>query len=482
MSTLMGSRPQPTSYNRYGTDTDKEKKEKEKKLRGRNKARTRSTPSGSGVPTGLTGRNKPKNLKQKKRDSVIEEVKKAQKRLVKKPVTTGGKNPRSLNYPTGPSASKRATPEGGRAGFMAGMTGGQSKKKTPTKSRMQKDQDMISGIGAQAAKRKTPTKKNEGLGIMGMGLGSKTSRQRVEDAVKQGVKMPDTRPKKRAVTKSTATDKPKRSFMSSGAKRTTATDKPKRSFMSSGAQNKKTTTATDKPKRSFMSSGATDPRKAKKPLFGEGDAKTRGGKANVSKKQLDAFGGTLTQYMNQWNKSGKRPTKASTVSKTTDEKKTTTKKVEPKKKSFRERRLDRMGERLASAKSEGRKRRIKRRMERVKGRMADDEKKPKKKMAGGMMKAKGKANGGMMKAKGMKVGGKTNFPDLTGDGEVTRKDILRGRGVRGMKGGGMKTKGYMAGGKMKTKGYSAGGVKKAKAKKLRGAGIESRGYRRARMY
>jgi len=104
------------------------------------------------------------------------------------------------------------------------------------------------------------------------------------------------------------------------------------------------------------------------------------------------------------------------------------------------------------------------------------------KKAGGMMKAKGKANGGMMKAKGYSRGGKTNFPDLTGDGEVTRKDILKGRGVRGMKTGGMKTKGSMAGGKMKTKGYSAGGVKKAKAKKLRGAGIESRGYRRAKMY
>ena len=160
---------------------------------------------------------------------------------------------------------------------------------------------------------------------------------------------------------------------------------------------------------------------AKKPLFGEGDAKTRGGKANVSKKQLDAFGGTLTQYMNQWNKSGKRPTKVSAAGdgKTTDKKKTTNKKAEPKKKSFREKRLDRMGKRLASAESEGRKRRIKRRMERVKGRIADDEKKPKKKMTGGMM---------------------------------------------------------------KTKGYSAGGVKKAKAKKLRGAGIESRGYRRAKMY
>ena len=104
----------------------------------------------------------------------------------------------------------------------------------------------------------------------------------------------------------------------------------------------------------------------------------------------------------------------------------------------------------------------------------------KKKMyGGGMMKAKGKATGGMMKTKGAKAGGK--FPDLNKDGSITKADILKGRGVPGMKGGGMKTKGSMAGGKMKTKGYSAGGVKKAKAKKLRGAGIESRGYRPVKM-
>jgi len=36
---------------------------------------------------------------------------------------------------------------------------------------------------------------------------------------------------------------------------------------------------------------------------------------------------------------------------------------------------------------------------------------------------------------GGKVGKK--FPDLTGDGKVTKKDILKGRGVKGMMGGGM---------------------------------------------
>lgn len=98
--------------------------------------------------------------------------------------------------------------------------------------------------------------------------------------------------------------------------------------------------------------------------------------------------------------------------------------------------------------------------------------------AGGKMKTKGRATGGMMKTKGMKAGGK--FPDLTGDGKVTRKDILKGRGVPGMKGGGMKTKGYMAGGKMKAKGSAAGG-KKGK-QKVRGAGIARKGVRPAKMY
>ena len=37
------------------------------------------------------------------------------------------------------------------------------------------------------------------------------------------------------------------------------------------------------------------------------------------------------------------------------------------------------------------------------------------------------------------------FPDLTGDGKVTKKDILKGRGVEGFKRGG-KVKGYKQGG------------------------------------
>ena len=380
----------------------------------RTKSTAKPTPS-----RGTMARSR--NRKQEKRDSIIEEVKKARKRLVKKPMTTGGKNPRSLDYQTGPSASKRATPEGGRAGFMAGMTGGQDKKKTPTTKRPPID------FRGAFGNNKTAT-----------------------------------------------TDKPKRSFMSSGAKRTTTRTKP--------VDNKVNYSEATKPqKRAKVDnkvnySEATRPQKrAKVDNKVNYSEATRPQKRTKKSAMPSDFSRVLPKGSEDLIKDKKVDSKKTTETK----KKTTTKKAEPKKKSFRERRLDRMGERLASAKSEGRKRRIKRRMERVKGRMADDEKKPKGMMGGGMMKTKGRANGGMMKAKGMKAGGK--FPDLTGDGKVTRKDILRGRGVRGMKTGGMKTKGSMAGGKMKTKGYSAGGVKKAKAKKLRGAGIESRGYRPAKM-
>ena len=80
--------------------------------------------------------------------------------------------------------------------------------------------------------------------------------------------------------------------------------------------------------------------------------------------------------------------------------------------------------------------------------------------AGGMTK-KGYKKGGMAK-KGYKAGGK--MPDLSGDGKVTQKDVLMGRGVIKKKAGGMmKKKGYAKGGMMK-KGYKKGG-------KIRGYGM-----------
>jgi len=88
----------------------------------------------------------------------------------------------------------------------------------------------------------------------------------------------------------------------------------------------------------------------------------------------------------------------------------------------------------------------------------------------------------MMKKKGFKTGG--SFPDLNKDGEVTQADILKGRGVEGLMGGGMpmKKKGYAVGGATK-KGYSVGGKTKGGTKggKVRGAGIAKKGVRPAKM-
>ena len=75
----------------------------------------------------------------------------------------------------------------------------------------------------------------------------------------------------------------------------------------------------------------------------------------------------------------------------------------------------------------------------------------------------GKAGGGMMemRKKGMglrmKDGGAT-FPDLSGDGKITQKDILMGRGVIRKKAGGMVKK-----------------RAKSKSKKSRGMGVAKRG-------
>ena len=61
----------------------------------------------------------------------------------------------------------------------------------------------------------------------------------------------------------------------------------------------------------------------------------------------------------------------------------------------------------------------------------------------------GMATGGMAKKK--------DFPDLTGDGKVTQKDILKGRGVFNT-GGKVKKKGMAMGGM--AKGMPAGGMRK----------------------
>ncbi len=136
--------------------------------------------------------------------------------------------------------------------------------------------------------------------------------------------------------------------------------------------------------------------------FGSGSAKTRNGQANVSKEQLNKSGLTLTQYMNQWNKTGKRPTKSSG----TDDK--------PAKKSFRQKRADRLKARIASdSGTEGQKRRQRRRLARVEKRMA-----------------RNKADGGEIKAKGYYQGGDARLDESLGERrgkESTKSQSMKSR-------------------------------------------------------
>jgi len=134
--------------------------------------------------------------------------------------------------------------------------------------------------------------------------------------------------------------------------------------------------------------------------FGQGSSKTRNGKANVSKEQLEKTGLTLTAYMNKWNKSGNRPTAAAAS-------KSGTKKSSSKNRPAifgKDAKFRPLGGVLARAL------------------LGDDEKfggerglidfvrtkkKPVKKQAGGMMKAKGHKRGG---AVGMSKPGNEKLP------------------------------------------------------------------------
>ena len=98
-------------------------------------------------------------------------------------------------------------------------------------------------------------------------------------------------------------------------------------------------------------------------------------------------------------------------------------------------------------------------------RYTTDLKKPAKKMGGGMMKSKmaskGGAKGGKRMPPGMKNGGSASkFPDLSGDGKVTQKDILMGKGVIGGRGLPKKPAKPKAGGR------SSDAIKKARTAKM----------------
>jgi len=310
------------------------------------------------------------------------------------------------------------------------------------KTQREKDQEMISGIGAKAAMD------------AGISKNARAKLDRSSPAIKDAIK------RRNLAQKQLDERKAKK-------------DAKKNTVNYSDATKPKKTTPEKKP--------------AKKGLFGEGDAKTRNGKANVSRKQLDAFGGTLTQYMNQWNKSGKRPTKVSK-----DASGSGTKTDAPAKKTFRQRRAANLKAKIADENvGEGRKRRLKRRLGRVERRMAQG------KAGGGMMKSK-------MSSKGGKMGGKMVRGYKDGD-EVKKTENKKVRYVLkerkdedkpGSRQGGkpvpkdnkglaklpkkIRNKmGYKAtGGMMAKKGYSKGGAVKKKSKP-RGVGVALRGYGKA---
>ena len=65
--------------------------------------------------------------------------------------------------------------------------------------------------------------------------------------------------------------------------------------------------------------------------------------------------------------------------------------------------------------------------------------------------------------------------DLSGDGKITQKDIMIGRGVIKKRNGGMiKSKGMAGGGKVKAKGMAGGGKVKAKGMAM-GGRVKSKG-------
>ena len=73
--------------------------------------------------------------------------------------------------------------------------------------------------------------------------------------------------------------------------------------------------------------------------------------------------------------------------------------------------------------------------------------------------------------KGMKKGG---FPDLSGDGKTTMKDVLIGRGVLKKEGGSKMRTGKMGGGMMKKRMKRGGMAKKKRVKKAGGGMMKKR--------
>ena len=196
-------------------------------------------------------------------------------------------------------------------------------------------------------------------------------------------------------------------------------------------------------------------------------------KLAITKEELGRKKGeTLTQAYNRVE--GKTPRKTSSAAssaKKSETKKSETKKSETKKVGGIRRLLLGSDGKFGGARGA---------IDFLPGKSRPKKKEPVKKMGGGMMKSKMASKGGARggrKAMGMKKGG---FPDLSGDGKVTQKDVLIGKGVVKKKAGGMmKSKGYAKGGAVKKKGMAKGGATSRKPTKPRGVGAALRGYGKA---
>ena len=403
---------------------EEKKEEAVKKLRGRNKASRRPTPTGKRIPTGPTGRNKLRqsrkdelNLKRsqtKYEDGQTDTVKKAvagktpsAKKVLEKvlkkttaPRMTGAAptNPKEQArlkaiagkqkaMPKNRSISDRLNRKMSQTKYKDGQTDIVKEAVSPIKkargitnparssmlpipkkrSRMEQDQDMITGIGERAAAaNKKPT----------------TSRKITNPAVSSMLPIP----KKRS-----RMEQDQDMITGIGERAAAANKKP--------TTNTSTTPYVPPIGGSPNYSELTRPRKITKPK---------------PKPKPKASADNTVDYSE-----ATRPRKIieSEPKTSATNKKTTTKKVEPKKKSFRQRRLERLKKRAANEDtSEGRKRRLKRRIGRVEDRIEKGKKKkPKNMMGGGMAMAEKPYKHGK-EVKSYKVGKTVKSSKLPGAG------------------------------------------------------------------
>ena len=230
--------------------------------------------------------------------------------------------------------------------------------------------------------------------------------------------------------------------------------------------------------------------------FGQGDNKTLNGKANVSKEQLEKTGLSLTEYMNKWNKTDKRPGGSSSAKSST---KSSSK--SPKKVGIIKKLLfgsdGKMGGKSGIIDNKVTRAFTKRDEENLAAGLV-------KKQAGGMMKKKGYARGGAVGMKPIDTTKLGALPPAAGKRPSTMrsgpreeklaaaKKAMAMRGAAGRRSGGSTPRGMQMGGAaMKSKMASKGGKMGGKMapgyknggtvgkKSARGVGAAKRGFGRA---